>query len=142
MTISATAIASKPQEDQADVVGFNYEIEEELLRRAREILPIFQRNAEQAEIDRTIPRESVDALDEAGLLAVTLPREFGGHGATWTTFCKVGIEISRVCPSTSWTYGLLGTSGWFVSLLPQKLRMEILADGVPRLAGAVTPGGT
>lgn len=120
---------------------FNYEIEAELLARTRALLPLFARNAENADIERSIPQENVDALDEAGLLAVNLPKTCGGPGAPWTTFCKIGLEIARVCPSTSWTYSLMGTSGWFASTLPEPLRGEILADGVPRISGAVTPGG-
>lgn len=58
------------------------------------------------EIDRTLrfPRESFDQMGELGLLGLLVPEEYGGVGATVTTFCVVMEEIAAACAATALSY--------------------------------------
>jgi alkylation response protein AidB-like acyl-CoA dehydrogenase len=44
------------------------------------------------------PTEIKDALKEAGLFGVWIPKEYGGHGAGVLSLCMVVEERSRACP--------------------------------------------
>ena len=56
-----------------------------------------------AEVDAsgTFPRKQVDALGAAGLLALTVPGEFGGGGAGLREAADVVRELGSVCGSTA-----------------------------------------
>src|SRR5260370_1963919 len=56
-----------------------------------------------AEIDRhaDIPRSVIDGLGRIGVLGMTAPKEYGGHGFSQMANCKVLEEIGRRCASTS-----------------------------------------
>lgn len=47
------------------------------------------------------PLESYQAFQEAGLLKLSLPREYGGMNADATTLCLVIEEISKVSPASA-----------------------------------------
>jgi acyl-CoA dehydrogenase family protein 9 len=56
-----------------------------------------------AEIDRKadIPRSVIDGLGRVGVLGMTAPKEYGGHGFSQIANCKILEEIGRRCASTS-----------------------------------------
>jgi alkylation response protein AidB-like acyl-CoA dehydrogenase len=56
-----------------------------------------------AEIDRNadIPRSVIDGLGRVGVLGMTAPKEYGGHGFSQMANCKILEEIGRRCASTS-----------------------------------------
>ncbi|WP_344611498.1 acyl-CoA dehydrogenase family protein [Dactylosporangium salmoneum] len=58
---------------------------------------------EAAEIDRSgsFPRKAVDALADAGLLALTVPPEFGGPGGSLREAARVVRTLSSACGSTA-----------------------------------------
>jgi alkylation response protein AidB-like acyl-CoA dehydrogenase len=51
--------------------------------------------------DGSFPFENFDRLRSAGLLDLTVPREFGGHGADLTEACSVISGIARGDASTA-----------------------------------------
>src|SRR5215471_18895840 len=57
-------------------------------------------------VDETccFPRESVEALGQAGLLGLTIPSSYGGMGQGLRVVCAVVEEISRQCSSTAMIY--------------------------------------
>src|SRR3979411_606582 len=56
-----------------------------------------------AEIDRQadIPRKVIDGLGRVGVLGMTAPSEYGGHGFSQMANCRILEEIGRRCASTS-----------------------------------------
>src|ERR1041385_6823380 len=56
-----------------------------------------------AETDRQadIPRSVIDGLGWIGVLGMTAPKEYGGHGFSQMANCQVLEEIGRRCASTS-----------------------------------------
>ncbi|MFN8637263.1 MAG: acyl-CoA dehydrogenase family protein [Chloroflexota bacterium] len=66
----------------------------------REIGP----RAERADRERRYPRESLEALREAGLWGLRVSPEHGGLGADLLTTCLIVEEIAKQCPSTAMCY--------------------------------------
>ena len=60
-------------------------------------------NLDPVRIDREadIPRETIDGLAELGLLGMTAPAEFGGHGFSQMAYCRLLEVIGAQCSSTS-----------------------------------------
>src|SRR5438874_1369837 len=73
---------------------------DETLRELRQFL---DEHLDPAEIDRRadIPPSVIDGLGRIGVLGMTAPKEYGGHGFSQIANCKVLEEIGRRCASTS-----------------------------------------
>jgi alkylation response protein AidB-like acyl-CoA dehydrogenase len=61
-----------------------------------------------AELDRTAeyPWPVVRALQEAGLMGVWIPKEYGGHGAGILNLCLVVEELSKACGGVGVVYAV------------------------------------
>src|SRR5467141_3425718 len=68
-----------------------------------ELRKFLDEDLDPAEIDRQadIPRSVIDGLGRIGVLGMTAPKEYGGHGFSQIANCKVLEEIGRRCASTS-----------------------------------------
>src|SRR5215831_7309656 len=68
-----------------------------------ELRQFLDEHLDAGEIDRQadIPRSVIDGLGRIGVLGMTAPKEYGGHGFSQMANCKVLEEIGRRCASTS-----------------------------------------
>jgi acyl-CoA dehydrogenase family member 9 len=75
----------------------------ELDQTLGELRKFLSEQLDPAEIDRQadIPRRVIDGLGRIGVLGMTAPKEYGGHGLSQMANCKVLEEIGRRCASTS-----------------------------------------
>src|SRR5215208_331929 len=75
----------------------------ELNQTLAELRKFLNADLDAAEIDRQadIPRSVIDGLGRIGVLGLTAPKEYGGHGFSQMANCKVLEEIGRRCASTS-----------------------------------------
>jgi alkylation response protein AidB-like acyl-CoA dehydrogenase len=62
---------------------------------AAALRPLLTRNAAQAERDRRLPEESIQALEAANLFNVMTPRRWGGCGAPLDTSIRTFAELAR-----------------------------------------------
>lgn len=56
--------------------------------------------------ENRFPTENYDDLRDAGLLALTVPKEYGGLGADPVTYVGVLAEISKGCAATGLTFNM------------------------------------
>ncbi len=66
----------------------------------------FAGRADKYDRDGAFPFENYDDLREAGFLAVTIPEEYGGMGADYSTYCMISAELGRWCPTTALTFNM------------------------------------
>src|SRR3984893_8900667 len=73
----------------------------ELDKSLAELRQFLDADLDAAEIDRQadIPRSVIDGLGRIGVLGMTAPKEYGGHGFSQMANCKVLEEIGRRCAS-------------------------------------------
>ncbi len=73
---------------------------DQTLKELREFLDA---NLDPAEIDRQadIPRSVIDGLGRVGVLGMTAPAEYGGHGFSQLANTKILEEVGTRCASTS-----------------------------------------
>jgi len=111
---------------------------------AREIGP------RAAECDRLAryPKESLDALRDAGLWALRVSRDHGGLGADLVTTCLVVEEIAKHCPSTAMCYKMHLEATELVAHIPTPYQVERFVKPLARgevfatIAGGETGGAT
>ncbi len=66
----------------------------------------FAARAAQYDRDASFPTENYRDLHDAGLMGICIPREYGGVGADFLTYCLVAAEIGRYCGSTALTFNM------------------------------------
>src|SRR5436190_11725197 len=75
----------------------------ELDETLKELRQFLDEHLDAAEIDRKadLPRSVIDGLGRVGVLGMTAPKEYGGHGFSQMANCEILEEIGRRCASTS-----------------------------------------
>src|ERR1700730_2953609 len=101
---------------------------EELATRARALVPSLKQRARDAEQQRRISLESIDAIRSAGLLRAASPDRFGGCGVDCDAIFEIEAELGRGCGSTAWCYGVWGIHNWALGLFSEKAQAEYFDD--------------
>jgi alkylation response protein AidB-like acyl-CoA dehydrogenase len=86
------------------------------LDRARELTPLIEAEADEAERAGTLTQPVVDAVADAGLFWLLVPRQLGGLEADTSTSLAVFEEMSRADGSTGWAVMANATSSCFASI--------------------------
>jgi alkylation response protein AidB-like acyl-CoA dehydrogenase len=107
---------------------------------AAELRPLLSRNAAQAQRDRRLPQENIDALDAANLFKLMTPHRWNGYGIPLATAMSTHAELAKGCASTAWVTMIIGACAWLASLLPDRGQEEIFKSPAgSRIAGVISP---
>jgi alkylation response protein AidB-like acyl-CoA dehydrogenase len=107
---------------------------------AAQLRSLLSRNASQAEHDRRLPQENIDALDAANLFKLMTPRRWNGYGIPLATAMRTHAELAKGCASTAWVTMIIGACEWLASLLPDRGQEEIFKSPTgSRIAGVISP---
>jgi alkylation response protein AidB-like acyl-CoA dehydrogenase len=110
----------------------------DLAGRARSLAPLIAAAAARIETERELTPDVVDALHEAGLFRMLLPRSLGGHEATPLEFVRAAEELAKADASAAWCVAqICGASTIAASLDPKVAREIFVTD--PRAMIAVGP---
>ncbi|HWI22417.1 MAG TPA: acyl-CoA dehydrogenase family protein [Baekduia sp.] len=99
--------------------------QEELVQRAASLRPLLQEHAAAADRDRRIDPVVVEAVTDAGLFKLMVPKRLGGYETDLRTLLEVVAELGRGCMSTSWIGGVLNFSAWQASMFPEQAQRDI-----------------
>jgi alkylation response protein AidB-like acyl-CoA dehydrogenase len=111
----------------------------ELVHRAADLVPLLQKHAIWAEENRRLHDEVVDAMTEAGLFKMRVPRRYGGYESDMRTVVEVLAELGRADGSTSWVAAVWQISTWIVGLFPDEVQDEVFATPDVRVCGILSP---
>jgi alkylation response protein AidB-like acyl-CoA dehydrogenase len=113
----------------------------DVLERTTAIVPLLRANAQRADSDRRLPPENIEALADAGVFRITLPRRFGGYELPLTTQVEVLAEVARGCGSTSWVAAVHSVGTWIVCLFPDETQDEVFTTPDVRVSVVGSPSG-
>src|SRR5438876_4269102 len=102
---------------------------DELLRRAKALVPVLKERAARTEELRQVLPESVQDLRASGLIRIGNPRRYGGHDVEVDTAFEAGFELGRGCGSTAWCYSLWTAHNWWLGHFPERCQEEFFATG-------------
>jgi len=109
--------------------------------RARALAPTIAAVAGRAEAERRLPAPLSDALHEAGLFRMLLPRSLGGAELDPPTFVQVMEEIAKVDASTAWVIGQTAGCSMIAAYLPPEAAARIFGPPRAVLAWGAGPHG-
>jgi alkylation response protein AidB-like acyl-CoA dehydrogenase len=108
---------------------------------ARELRPLFAREAPEGDRLRAPSPAAEKALLDNGLLSMLLPQRWGGAGLSMTGFAKVQIELGKGDPSISWVSQIVNGTTWVASLTSDATQEALFGDGPKLVCGAYNPPG-
>ena len=116
---------------------------EELLRRARALVPEIRARAEDTENNRRISPEIIAKIRAAELLRTTRPKEFGGFEYDAVIALEIALTISAACASTGWCVNGALSNGISFGHYPLQTQRELWGDGGdPFSCACFAPTGT
>jgi len=118
--------------------------EDELLRRAREMIPMLRERAEEIELTGSVPADIIQAMRQAEFFKIVQPREWGGFGYDLMPYLRVVMEISRggSSGSAAWVLLVLGAHQGTLSALPDAARDVWGEDNTVLISSSYVPLGT
>jgi alkylation response protein AidB-like acyl-CoA dehydrogenase len=115
-------------------------VREELVARARAMLPLLRENACVTDQERRVAEQNILLMTKAGLFRMMVPKRYGGFQANLRTSLDVVSAIAEGCGSSAWVLSLINHCAWIVGLLPERAQDEIFgADPDARVAGVLAP---
>src|SRR5580658_8765705 len=116
---------------------------DELIERARAMVPEIRELAEATEKNRNVFPHIIDKIRDAELLRTCRPREFGGFEYDTETALKIAMTIAAACPSTGWSVNGAVSNGRSMAHFPIEAQREAWADEVdPFTCACFAPTGT
>ncbi|MCJ7670452.1 MAG: acyl-CoA dehydrogenase family protein [Acidimicrobiia bacterium] len=118
------------------------------LGAARSLVALIEAEAEAAELAGTMTEPVVDALHDAGLFALMVPRELGGTEADMRTCLEVFELLAWADGSTGWSHMANATAAAMAATFTgEEAVSEIFADArsggrMPVIAGMFGPVGS
>jgi alkylation response protein AidB-like acyl-CoA dehydrogenase len=113
-----------------------------VIAAAASLAPQIRASAEESERLRRLPMPLVEAMAEAGLFRLGIPRSLGGEEADPMTLVRVVEEVSRADGAAGWCLAIGAEYGVFGGCLPEDAAREIYGcDPLVRTAGAFRPTG-
>jgi indole-3-acetate monooxygenase len=111
------------------------------LEAVRKLAPLIRGSADEIDAARELPRPLFEALADAGLFHLAVPRVLGGAEIDLPTYVRVIEEIGRADASTAWAVNQGAIFATYTARMPREVARAIWID-TPRAVVANTPAAT
>ena len=101
---------------------------EDILNRARELVPIVRGRTKQADELRRMPDETVEDFRKAGFYRILQPAKFGGFELPYGVQTKLAMVLGRGCASSAWDASITACHAWIGGMYAPKAQEEIWGD--------------
>jgi 3-hydroxy-9,10-secoandrosta-1,3,5(10)-triene-9,17-dione monooxygenase len=109
----------------------------ELAARAEALGPFIAERARQADIDRRLSDEVVEAMVDAGLFHAIQPARFGGSELDYATIVDITSIIAKSCASAGWILGNFICHQYMLATWPKEAQEEIWSPSPDALVSGV-----
>jgi alkylation response protein AidB-like acyl-CoA dehydrogenase len=113
--------------------------ESSLLDDVQHLAPVLRAHAARCETDRRLAQPVVDAMREAGLFRLWVPRAFGGSEVDPMTALRVFEEVSRIDSAAGWNLQLSTGVAPFLAWFADEGAAEVFRDANVILGGTLFP---
>ena len=104
-----------------------------------ELRPLIEQHAEEADKQRHMSDEVIDAFKKAGLFSMWVPKSVGGTETSLPDGIRVFEALAQIDGSASWIIWIGSTAGPLSSLVSEEMFLEQYANGVTIGAGGIFP---
>ncbi|MGW1764040.1 acyl-CoA dehydrogenase family protein [Streptomyces sp. NPDC002073] len=111
----------------------------QLVQRAAELAPVLKKFAAQAEADRRLHDDTIEALTEAGFFKLRVPKRYGGYETDTRTLVDVAAELGRADGATAWTTSVYWIPTFMTAMFPDAVQDEVFSTPDVRICGTLSP---
>ncbi len=111
------------------------------LDAARKLAPQIRSCADEIEAERELPKPLFEAIADAGLFHLAVPRALGGAELDLPTYVQVIEELARADASTAWCVNQGAIFATYAARMPRAVARAIWID-TPRSVVANSPAPT
>ena len=104
---------------------------QELVERAREMIPALRERAPKTEELRRLPDETLQDFVDAGFLRTAMPERWGGYGYDLEVVADISGEIGRGCGSTGWLSSFYPCHQFIVTWFGEEAQAEYYGTSGP-----------
>jgi len=101
---------------------------EELVERARAMIPALKSRAKQCIADLKVPDETIAEMQAAGFFRILQPKRWGGYEMNPNVFFDVLKLLAEGCMSTGWVYGVVGCHPYELALFHDQAQREVWGE--------------
>ncbi|MEW2503782.1 acyl-CoA dehydrogenase family protein [Amycolatopsis sp. NPDC047767] len=113
---------------------------EELITRADDLRSLLWEAAPEADRTRRVADKTFQAIRDAGLTRLLVPRRFDGYDSGMRTFLEVTIALGRGCGSSAWVTGVLNTGNWLAASYSDQAQADVWGENsAATTAGVLAP---
>ena len=113
-----------------------------LVARARALAPVLADEAAESERLRRPTDVAIEALRDADVLRLMVPRRYGGHELDLDTFLEVGLALGEGDASLAWIATFYIEHNWMLCQFPGAFQEEVLGSrGYVLAPAALAPNG-
>jgi alkylation response protein AidB-like acyl-CoA dehydrogenase len=111
------------------------------LEAARKLAPLIRSSADETDAKRELPRPLFEAIADAGMFHLAVPRSLGGAELDAPTYVEVIEELGKADASTAWAVNQGAIYATYAARMPREAARKIWIDP-PRAVVANTPAPT
>ena len=101
---------------------------EEMIERAKELIPFLSREAIANEKQTHLTSNVVNKLHESGLFRYQQPKYWGGMEADFRAFMEIPYLLGLGCPSTAWVFANVASHNRQLAQWPMEAQADIWGD--------------
>lgn len=109
---------------------------EELVARARAMIPVLRERARRCVAERDVPAETVAEFQDAGFFKILQPRRWGGFEMHPNLFFDVQKALAEGCMSTGWMFGVIGCHPYEIALFDEQAQAEVWGENTSTLVSS------
>ena len=98
---------------------------DELIARARAMVPVLKERAQACEDARRVPDATVEEFERAGLLRMCQPARYSGYEMGWDVLCDVGELLAAACGSQAWLQHIFADHTVLVATFPAQAQDDV-----------------
>jgi alkylation response protein AidB-like acyl-CoA dehydrogenase len=113
---------------------------DDLIARAREMMPVLRRQAAETEKRRRVSEETAKLFHEAGFFRVLQPKRHGGYEMDYGVQLRLAAELGRGCASSAWVASVIGCHAWLLGMYGAEAQDEVWGkDSTTLLSSSFAP---
>lgn len=98
---------------------------EDLIGRARAMVPVLKERAGETERLRRLPAQTVRDFRDAGFFRALQPARYGGLELDYGTQTELAVELAQGCASSAWNACITACHGWMTGMFPEAAQDEV-----------------
>lgn len=115
---------------------------QELISRARAMIPVLRERAALGDQRRSMPEETIAEMQAAGLFRVLQPKRYGGYEMSPSVFYDIVIALAEGDMSAGWVYSVVAVHAWQMALFDDRAAQEVWGqDTNVRISSSYMPTG-